>query len=419
MKAAILAVGDELLVGQILDTNSAWIGERLDELGCSVVEHRQVGDHHAGIANAVRSMVATHEALVICGGLGPTDDDCTRSAVAAALSLPLTRSAEVESRLNDWFAARGVPMPESNLRQAELPEGASVLHNPFGTAPGFEVHTETCAVFVVPGPPHEMQPMVTAEVLPRITELLGQGSVPGWKTVLKTWGMAEARIGEVLPAALQAAGLYDPNQELPHHPRLGYLARGADGIWVKLFADTEAAGAQMEAVARAVIGPSIFGADDESMESVVLEGCHSRGWTLATAESLTAGMVASRLAGAAGASDVLRGGVVAYATEIKHSMLGVAAERVVSGDCAVQMAIGVAERFGATVGIATTGVAGPAELEDQPPGTVWIGIHIHGMEPIAAELRLPGDRNRVREYATISALDLLRRRMLESNTRSI
>ncbi|MGB2756578.1 MAG: CinA family nicotinamide mononucleotide deamidase-related protein [Acidimicrobiia bacterium] len=421
MSAAILAVGDELLIGQILDTNSAWIAEQLGDLSITCGEHRQVGDSVDAIASAVRELSARHDLLVVCGGLGPTDDDCTREGVARGLDLTLERSAQVVVSLEERFAARGIDMPPSNLRQADLPDGAHVLENPNGTAPGFAVRGGACSVFVVPGPPYEMRPMVTNHVVPQLLDHhAGSTEVTRpWKRIYKTWGLAEATIGERVSSALSEAC----GDEYVGHDcgavRVGYLARGADGIWIKLAADRDDLGARAAAAVERVIGPAIYGTDGDTLESVVLDLCRERGWSLATAESLTAGMVSSRLAAVPGASDVFVGGVVTYATELKRALLGVTAEFAVSGECAAQMAAGVAERLGADVAISTTGVAGPDTLEGQPPGTVFVGVHLPGEGTIAAELRLPGDRERVREYTVISALDLLRRRILESNMRSI
>lgn len=421
MIAAILAIGDELLVGQVLDTNSAWIGEQLDDLGVACVEHRQVGDSVEAIAGAVRDLVDRVDLLIVCGGLGPTDDDCTREAVAAALGRGIERSQAAVAQLEARFAARGIDMPPSNLRQADFPTGADMVTNAHGTAPGFAIRHGSCEVFVVPGPPYELVPMVTNEVLPRVRErrALAGGRSTAWKRVYKTWGLAEATIGERVGEALRVACGDHYRGHDGGAVRVGYLARGADGIWVKLAADTEALGvAAAEAVEQA-LGPAIYGTDAETLEGVVIALCRERGWSLATAESLTAGMVASRLASVPGASAVLVGGVVSYATALKRNMLGVTAERVVSPECAAQMAAGVAEVSGANVALSTTGVAGPDSLEGEAPGTVFVGVHLPDLGTIAAELRLPGDRERVREYTVISALDLLRRRMLESNTRSI
>ena len=207
MIAAILAIGDELLIGQVLDTNSAWIAEQLDELGVPCVEHRQAGDSVAAIAEAVRDLAARVDVLVVCGGLGPTDDDCTREAVATALDLEIERTAQAVAHLEARFAARGIPMPPSNLRQADFPAGADVLDNPFGTAPGFAITDGSCEIVVVPGPPYELRPMVTSHVLPRVRQRLGGGDVTSgpWKRLYKTWGLAEATIGELVSSALSAA----------------------------------------------------------------------------------------------------------------------------------------------------------------------------------------------------------------------
>jgi nicotinamide-nucleotide amidase len=413
MRCDLLAVGTELLLGQIVDTNSAWIAEQLAAAGIDTMEQRTVGDNEERIVTALTEMLARADAVIVGGGLGPTQDDLTREALARLAGAPLRRRPELEAHIRAVFGARGREMAASNLRQADLPEGAAAIPNPLGTAPGIRLELGPGAgslagkvVYAVPGVPYEMRPMVTDHVLPDLVARAGTPAVIRSRS-LRTWGVAESALAELIADRV----------EVQTNPTIAFLARGIEGIIVRLTAkarDEREAGALLdaeEAALRARLGEVCFGRDDETMESVVLDRLASRRWTLAVAESVTGGLVTARLTAVPGASRVLRGGVVAYATEVKRAVLGVRAERVVSGPAAVEMATGARQALGADVGIAITGVAGPESQEGQPVGTVWFGLALPGRAGESVTVRLPGDRERVRQFGAISLLNLLRLRL--------
>lgn len=414
MRVEVVAVGTELLLGQVVDTNSAWIGEQLAAAGIDCHFQTRVGDNVERIAHALRSALARSDAVVVCGGLGPTQDDCTREAIAEVLGVALRRDPELEARIEELLAARGRALVarELNLRQADVPEGAVPIPQRLGTAPGLLCAVGTKACYALPGVPHELKEMFTRAVLPDLLARAGESAVIRSRT-LRTWGLAESRVAEILSARVEALGAAAG----PGVPTIAFLASGMEGIKVRLTvkaADEATARVALEAEearVRELLGEHVFGVDDETMEAVVGRALAARGETLALAESLTGGLVASRVVAVPGASAWFRGGLVAYATEVKEQLLGVPEGPVVSATAAAAMAEGVRRLLGASVGLATTGVAGPTEQDGRPVGTVFLGVAL-GEDPAeAVELHLPGDRERVRQYAAVSALDLLRRRL--------
>ena len=412
MRCEIIAVGTELLLGQIVDTNSAWMGEQLALAGIDSHFQTRVGDNHERMVSALRLALGRADAVILCGGLGPTQDDITRDAIAEVLGVDLVRDESVADRLRAYFRARGRDMPLSNLRQADVPAGASRIPQMPGTAPGLVCPFGEKVVYAVPGVPYEMRIMLEGAVLPDLKRRAGVASVIRSRT-LRTWGTSEARLGELCAgrlAALEATG----------RATIAFLASGIEGLKVRVTAKagSEEAAARVldeeEGRLRDVLGDLVFGVDDETMEKVVLGLLGERGLTLAVAESVTGGMAAMRLTSVPGASAVFRGGVVAYASEVKHDVLGVPPGPVVSPDAARAMAAGACARLGADVGLATTGVAGPEGQEGHAPGTVFLGLHRNG-EGEAHEVRLPGDRERIRQYAVIALLNLLRLRLVGSS----
>jgi len=406
MRCDVLAIGTELLLGQIVDTNSSWIGEQLAAAGIDTLEHRKVGDNLDRVVRCIRSMLEVSDALIICGGLGPTPDDLTREAIAEVMGVPLERREDLVEWIANLFGGRGRQMPENNLRQADVPEGGDVIPNPIGTAPGLRCEVDGRVIYAVPGVPYEMQRMINEHVLPDLLERSGERAVIVNRS-FKTWGASESGLAEMI------ADQVDEQT----NPSIAFLARGIEGIVVRLTAkaptieDAEALIAPEEARLRATIGDLIFGIDDETMEHAVLGRLEARGWTLGVAESLTGGLIGSRLANVPGASRTFRGTIGSYATDVKRSVLGVTAEHVVSAECAREMAEAARDMLGADVGIAVTGVAGPEEQDHQPVGTVWFGISIPGVPTETVSTRLPGDRERIRQFSTISVLNLLRMRL--------
>jgi nicotinamide-nucleotide amidase len=409
VRCEVLTVGTELLLGQIIDTNSAWLGEQLALAG--IDHHRQVkvGDNQDRIVAALREALERADAVVVCGGLGPTQDDITREAIAEVMGVPLRRDDALVERISTMFASRHRAMPESNLRQADVPEGATPIEQRRGTAPGLicPVGPEGAkVVYAVPGVPHEMHEMVERAVLPDLARRAGDvGTIRS--RVLRTWGQSESGLAERLAPRIEAL-------DAVGNPTIAFLASGIEGIKVRITArgDTEAEALALltaeEAEVRELLGDLVFGVDDQTMETAVGHLLTTRGLTLAVAESLTGGLMASRLVEAPGASSFFTGGVVAYDSRIKFEVLGVPEGPVVSEECAMAMAEGVRTHLGAGVGVATTGVAGPEEMEGQRPGTVWLGLAIEDRVD-AVLVHLPGGRDQVRQLAVISALDRLRR----------
>ncbi|HYF46577.1 MAG TPA: competence/damage-inducible protein A [Acidimicrobiales bacterium] len=409
MNCEVLAIGTELLLGQVVDTNSSWIGEQLALAGIDCHYQAKVGDNPARIRTALAEAVERSDAVIVCGGLGPTQDDITRDVIAELMGVPLVRDPAVEEKIRSMFGSRGRDMPENNLRQADVPVGASVMAQQPGTAPGLVCPVGDKVVYAVPGVPHEMKEMVSGSVIPDLTARSGSSAVIRSR-VLRTWGHSESGIAELL--ADRITELDDLG-----NPTLAFLASGAEGLKVRITAkapDEAEAEAMLEAEERMLwplLGDYVFGRDDESMEAVVLELLRNRGQTLAVAESMTGGLICSRLTDAPGTSDVLKGGVVSYFSEVKWDVLDVPEGPVVTEEAARHMADGVRKLLDADVGLAVTGVAGPDEQEGKPVGTVYLGI-AYGDEVEAVHIKLPGDRKRIREFACISLLDLLRRRIV-------
>ena len=297
-------------------------------------------------------------------------------------------------------------MPQNNLRQADVPEGGEPIPNPIGTAPGLYCPIGDKVVYAVPGVPYEMQLMVTEHVVPDLLARAGEHSAIVSRS-LKTWGASESGLAEMIAHRVDAQT----------NPTIAFLARGIEGLVVRVTAKaaTEAEARRMveaeEAELRKILGDLVFGVDDETMEYAVLARLRERNWTLGVAESVTGGLIGARIANVPGASDTFRGTIGAYATDVKRSVLGVTAELVVSEESAIQMALGAQRVLGADVGIAVTGVAGPTEQDNRAVGTVFFAIAVPGHEPFAVTTRLPGDRERIRQFATISLLNLVRQRL--------
>ncbi len=370
MRCEVLAVGTELLLGQIVDTNSAWIGEQLAASGIDSYEHRVIGDNQARIVAALRDLLSRADAVIVCGGLGPTQDDLTRDAIAEVMGVQLVRRMELAEQIAAMFRARFRDMPENKLRQSDIPEGGEAIPNPLGTAPGLLCNVgDNKVVYAVPGVPYEMQEMVRTHVLPDVLQRSGEAAAIVSRS-LKTWGTSESALAEMVAPRL------DELEEL-----------------------------------RAILGDLVFGVDDETMEHAVLTRLRARGWTLGVAESVTGGLIGARIVNVDGASEVFKGTIGSYATDVKRSVLGVTAEPVVSVEAAREMVVGARRVLDADVGLAVTGVAGPTDQDGVAVGTVCFGIALADGTVDGVSTRLPGDRERVRQFATISSLNLLRQRL--------
>ncbi len=401
-----LGVGTELLLGQVVNTNAATIGERLAMAGLDHFHQAVVGDNLERVKDAIGAAVARSDALIITGGLGPTQDDLTREAICRAAEVEMAYSEEHAAHLRRWWARRGREMPDTNLRQAEYPQGAELIDNRKGTAPGLKIRVGDAWVFAVPGVPQEMEPMVDEVVIPFLVGEAGLSGTAIASRVLRTYGESESRIAELLADLFQAA----------ENPSLAYLASDGE-ISVRLTARAESNTTAsdliepLEAEVKRRLGSLVFTVGSEPTESIVLRALAERGWTMGTAESATGGLVASRMTRIPGSSVSFRGSIVAYATDLKRALLEVpdavvSGAGVVSEEAALEMARGGARALGVDVCVAVTGSAGP-DPQEQDPGTMILAVRTPESAR-ARTMRLPGDRERVRAYATTAALHLVR-----------
>ena len=411
MRCEVLAVGTELLLGQIVDTNSSWMGEQLAAAGIDSHYQTKVGDNLTRIVQALRIALSRSDAVIVCGGLGPTQDDITREAIAEVMNVPLERDPTIVSRIEKMFADRGREMADNNRRQGDVPAGATVIPQTRGTAPGLICPVGHKVVYAVPGVPHEMKDMLERAVLPDLQARAGTRATIKSR-VVRTWGLAESTLAEKVASRLEAL-------EGPGNPTIAFLASGIEGIKVRITAKAEDDDAALailekeEAELRAILGTIVFGVDDDTMESAVGELIEKCGFTLGLAESMTGGLVASRLVNVPGSSTWFKGSIVSYASEVKYEVLGVPdGLPVVTAEAALAMAEGACRVLHTDVGLSITGVAGPAEQDGMPVGTVFMGVAIDGDVDVT-HLKLPGDRDRIRQFAAISLLDLLRRRLLD------
>ena len=413
MKAELITIGDELLIGQVVNTNAAWAGEQLDLAGVDVLRMVTLGDDIEAIQAALNDAYRTSELVVITGGLGPTHDDITREAIAGFFGAELRPDPDVLAHIERRFARRGYAMPASNQRQAMVPEGFEVLPNPVGTAPGLwlaEEGTSARLLAVVPGVPHEMRALMEGEVLPRLRKRKGLRFLR--HRTLLTAGIGESNLQERLG---DLAGWLGDGLRLAYLPgggsvRLRASASGNDQQAVERRLDA------FEAHLRERIGPYFFGTGTETLEAAVGKMLKARGQTLAVAESCTGGFVLNRLTNVPGSSAYVVGGVVAYGNAVKAEQLGVSEAALeeagaVSEVVARQMAEGVRERLSADVGVSTTGVAGPSGgTPEKPVGTVWIGYaDASGSE--ARLLSLATNRLLNKQLTSTAVLNDLRQRL--------
>jgi nicotinamide-nucleotide amidase len=436
MKVEVVAIGTELLLGQIVDTNSSWIGEQLALAGLDSHYQTKVGDNPARMESALRLALSRSDAVICCGGLGPTQDDVTRDVIAAVMGVELVHDEAVAARIEEMFRSRNRPMSANNLLQAKVPVGATTMAQQPGTAPGLVCpipgpgspgasgagEGPGQVIYAVPGVPHEMREMVLGTVVPDLIARSGRSDVIRSR-VLRTWGLSESALSELLADRIDqldqlAHGDQDDGQAGPQAvPTLAFLASGVEGLKVRITvkAADEAQATEVldreEKVVRDLLGDIVFGLDGDNMEAVVVALLAERSLTVAVAESLTGGYVAGRICAVPGASAVFRGGVVAYQPDVKRDLLGVPPGPVVTEDAALAMARGVRATLGADVGLATTGVAGPDPAEGLPVGTVCLAV-VGPDGEASVQVRLPGDRERIRQYSAITLLNLLRQQLL-------
>ena len=416
MRCEVVAVGSELLLGQINDTNSSWIGQELAAVGIDSYFQTKVGDNHDRMVEVISTALQRNDAVITTGGLGPTQDDITRDAIAEVMGVELVEDEALHARIGEMWTASGRTMPENNRLQARIPVGASAIPVQPGTAPGivaaFEFNGEPKVLYAVPGVPWEMREMMNDFIISDMLQRFGESSIIRSRT-LRTWGESESGLAEILADEIVRL---DNEDSSSGGVTLAFLASGIEGLKVRITAkgaDEEAVSemlADEEARVRDIIGPIVFGVDDQNMESVILDLCAKHGLKLATAESLTGGLIAQRLTNVSGSSKVFQGGVITYATEVKTALLNAPPGPSVSEEMVEAMALGACENLGADVSIATTGVAGPDSWEGIPPGTVWVATSVKG-EVESHLLRYKHDRTRIRNFTTITVLNLLRKRL--------
>jgi nicotinamide-nucleotide amidase len=408
----IVAIGNELLSGATLDSNAATIARRLESLGLPVVQKTTVPDAEARIGEAVRSALARSGAVITTGGLGPTKDDVTRTAVAAVFGRPLEFREDLWRALELRWTHLG-RIPETNRVQAEVPAGAEVFPNRRGTAPGIAIDDESLGLCIMlPGPPHEMEAILSDQVVPYLEVRAGAAPLRPFRRTLRTAGIAESAIAERL-----ANRLDDLPLDVAHLPEI-------DGNDIRLTAwatdESDAAAALDEAVSRLreLLGAHVYAEGEADLAQVIGDLLRGRGLKVAVAESCTAGLIGKRLTESPGSSDYFWGGVIAYDDRAKLELLSVSQQTLerhgaVSEQVAREMAEGVYRRSAAETVIAVTGIAGPAgATEEKPVGTVWLAVKVKDVA-VTGRRFYPGTRDMVRARAAQGGLDLLRRTLLE------
>jgi nicotinamide-nucleotide amidase len=406
MRIEILNTGTELLLGNTVNTHGAWIGQQLFLLGLRVARQTTVPDGEA-IRDAMREAAGRCDVLLVTGGLGPTSDDITREAAAEVLGMEMICDETVIGWLEEFFAKRGRSMPVGNERQAMVPVGADILPNPNGTAPGLFIPArlgsrDHCAVFLLPGPPRELHPMFAAEVVPRLKALAGLSASAG-QLSLKFAGIGESDFHLGVDGLLAAV----PDLEYGYCARLGEVD-------LRLIGAPQAIASGRE-VALAAFSPNLVSEDGSTLEQALVRILTEKRLTLATAESCTGGLVASRITDVPGASEVFTHGFVTYSDEAKHQLLGVPWDAIeehgaVSEQVVRAMAEGALDFSDAHLAVAVTGIAGPGGgSEEKPVGTVWIAVASRSGETVAVKHHHPRSRRDFKTNASHSALDLVRR----------
>lgn len=403
MKVEIIAVGSELLLGQITNTNATFISSRLAEIGVNVHYHTVVGDNPDRLKEVIKIAEQRADVLVFSGGLGPTKDDMTKETIARHIDSTLVSDDEALRQIEQYFLQVGRVMTDNNKKQALVLKGAKVLPNRRGMAPGMAVEKDGKFYILLPGPPHEMKPMFANEAIPYLLGVNGKQEVITSR-VLKFYGIGEAELEHRIQSIL----------EKQTNPTIAPLA-SAEAVTLRITAKASNVGDANELInpveteIRSLVGEFIYGINKDTLSSKVAELLKENGWTLSAAESLTAGLFMAELAGEPGISSALSGGVVVYNEEAKVKQLGIekqllAEHGIVSSECAEALAIHVKQKFGTDVGIGITGAAGPTTHGGKPVGTVWIGIVVGDEPPKTHKLVLSGSRNTNRLRAARFAL---------------
>ena len=400
MRCEIVAVGTELLLGLIVDSNSAWIGEQLALAGIDSYFQVKVGDNFARIEACIRQGLERSDAVICCGGLGPTQDDITRDVIARVMGVEMRRDAAIADKIRKIFESRGRVMSANNLRQADIPVGAQPIAQMPGTAPGLVCPLGDKVIYAVPGVPSEMREMVAGTILPDLRRRMGQTAVIRSR-VLRTWGLSESGVAELVAERMVELDRLG-------NPTIAFQASGIDGIKVRIVAkcNDEATAKRVldseEELIRAILGDAIFGTDEQSMEAVVLEQLRKRAMTLAAAETLTGGILSARMSALDPDMATFRGATVLPEASLARAISQSPEQR------AAAAAAGARERFGTHVGLAAIV---PEASEGHAPGAVFLGMAIDGTQH-GERIMLTPDRKRMREFAVISQLNLLRKNLV-------
>lgn len=407
MKAEIISIGTELLLGEIADTNSAYLASQLPSLGIDLHFISTVGDNHQRLVDTLQQAWQRSDVIIATGGLGPTQDDITREAIAELFHEEITIDPDLVKKFEDLFKHYKIDMPRSNIKQAGVIPSAQIIPNPRGTAPGWWIERDNRILITMPGPPREMQLMWANELLPKLQQRMG-GTVILSKT-LKTFGLTEARVDESVSPFLSAA-----------NPTLATYAK-VDGIHLRITSKAQTTKeaqrliAQREADIRAILDDHIWGADFDTLESIVGASLTAKGLTLASMESYTGGLLANIITNVAGSSSYFKGGLVAYSDETRAGF-GLDAQLIsrhgtISAEIAEAMATAAREKLGAAMGLGLTAATGPTEVEGKPIGTIFVGID-DGQRRQSFARNYPGNRLQVKQRAVTSALFELRRILL-------
>jgi nicotinamide-nucleotide amidase len=412
MKAEIVAVGTELLLGEILDTNSQYLAQQLTGVGIDLFYVTHVGDNLGRLSETVRRALGRSDVVIMTGGLGPTEDDLTREAIADALGETMQVKPELEAHLRGWYANRNRPMPAMNIKQATLIPSATAIDNPIGTAPGWWVEHEGKKIACMPGVPHEMRKMWEEQVAPRLG--MGGGGVLVTRT-LKVIGQGESNVAELVAELINSA-----------NPTLATYAK-QDGVHLRIAAKAESRDVanamieEFEVKVRKLAGRYVYGVGEETLAGAIGEMMVRHGLSVATMESASGGLLASYVTDTPGSSEWFRGGVVAYTGELKVAS-GVDSDVVerhgtVAPETALAMATATRERLGADAGLGITGVAGPSEVEGKPVGTAHIALDFQG-ETRVTSTQWSTTRAEFKRRAVFDALNLLWRALKKRETGS-
>lgn len=410
MKAEVISIGTEILLGEIVDTNAAFIASRLPQFGIDMLYTSQVGDNPDRLSEIIDRAWKRSDIIFCTGGLGPTEDDLTRETIAKALNETLYQDEAQAEILRNFFQGRGGDMPERNLKQAQLIKSARAIANPRGTAPGWWVERENKIIVVMPGPPSEMTRMWEHEVAPHLEKKADSILV---SRTLKTSGIGEGTLDEMIGSLLHST-----------NPSIGVYAR-VDGVHVRISAKGENRQKALELIepvekeAREILGDSIWGSDDESLSGSIGRLLKNNNLTLGLMESATGGALASSLTDIDGSSSYFKGSIVTYATEAKI-MAGVSSETieaagVISKETATAMAIAARTKLQSDIGIGITGIAGGEEVEGQPPGTMHIALADEKNNVTYSHSRYYQGRDAAKRRAVLTALTMLRQHLIKRN----